>query len=285
MLADGARSGRRAGPRRQDGGPRPPMTAPMSARRGPRRAGRRSPGPSPDASNGIGTAPSKSEPRPTCSAPATSHGVGDRAGDRRRRRRRQQAVGQNPIPTMPPVAAIPRSWSSVRLRALSATAADAGVRGDDRPGRRSPGRRRSSRPTRGRRRRASAAAPARSTSSRPAAGQPALRDAVGGAGERVVEEMGRARPSGSRRVERRVELAGSSSSAWAPSIASRPGDEGRIVRATGAERVEVGRGRMTVKRPSERPPSRGPARPGGAPAASRLRHVARRPARGRARAG
>ena len=32
------------------------------------------------------------------------------------------AVSQNPIPTRPPVAAIPRSWSSVRLRPLSAVA-------------------------------------------------------------------------------------------------------------------------------------------------------------------
>ena len=75
----------------------------------------------PAASNGTGTAPSQSEPSPTCSAPITSTAWAmARAMDAASRP--PVAVSQNPIPTRPPVAAIPRSWSSVRLRPLSAVA-------------------------------------------------------------------------------------------------------------------------------------------------------------------
>ena len=87
----------------------------------------------PVASNGTGTAPSKSEPR----ADVLDAGDADRVADRRGRCRRPSspphAVGQNPIPSTPPVSAIPRAWSSVRLRALSTWPRNAGVRGDDRP--------------------------------------------------------------------------------------------------------------------------------------------------------
>ena len=72
-------------------------------------------------SNGVGTAPSKSEPSPTCSAPTTATACAiERAIDAGSLP--PEAVGQNPIPTRPPVAAIPRRCSSLRLRSLSATA-------------------------------------------------------------------------------------------------------------------------------------------------------------------
>jgi len=69
----------------------------------------------PVTSTGAGIAPSKSEPTATCSTPTTSaawriaRAVAARVVS-------QTAPGQRPIPTTPPVAAIPRSCSSERLR-------------------------------------------------------------------------------------------------------------------------------------------------------------------------
>ena len=86
---------------------------------------------SPAASNGTGTAPSQSEPSPTCSAPIDARPRGRSRGRSPPRRARRRPCPRSRCPPARRSRRSPRSWSSVRLRALSAVAADAGVRRDD----------------------------------------------------------------------------------------------------------------------------------------------------------
>ena len=75
---------------------------------------------SPAASNGTCTAPSQSDPRPTCATPTRSTAYAmDRAiqdGSTP-----PDAVSQKPMPMTPPVLAMPSRCASDRLRALSQT--------------------------------------------------------------------------------------------------------------------------------------------------------------------
>src|SRR4051794_40313321 len=93
----------------------PPITRPITASESPIASSASVRSAIPLASNGTGTAPSKSEPRATCSKPTTltawAMARAIAAGSRP-----HVAVGQKPTPTSPPVAAIPRSWSSARFR-------------------------------------------------------------------------------------------------------------------------------------------------------------------------
>ena len=99
----------------------PPMTAAMSVSDSPSASSASVSSGIPVASNGVGTAPSKSEPSPTCSTPASSMAATiERAIAAASSP--PLATGQNPIPTSPPVAAIPRTWSSGRLRMPGAAA-------------------------------------------------------------------------------------------------------------------------------------------------------------------
>ncbi len=206
---------------------------------------------SPVASNGTGTAPSKSEPRPTWSTPATSTAY---RIERAIAADVVAAAGRRPEPDARPRRRWRRSrgaWASLRLRALSDDPAHARVRRDDR--------------ARGHR-----------------------QDVVDRGGRRVrhVQEHPRAPPSdGSSRARRSVSpplstpcaeppnalskkwlgdiirkpasattstFAGSPSSAWAPSMARRPAViPGRARRAVSyAARSCLDR--MIVRRPSER---------------------------------
>ena len=87
---------------------------------------------SPVASNGVWTAPSKSEPSATWSMPATFVAcLIDRAIAAASSP--PQAVGQNPIPIRPPVAGDGPQVIVGQVAGVVGDALDAGVRRDDRP--------------------------------------------------------------------------------------------------------------------------------------------------------
>ena len=166
-------------------------------------------------------------------------------------------VGQNPIPSTPPLSAIPRAWSSVRLRALStwlrnpvceattgrvAMASTSSTVADD--------------------------ACATSTSidrasirriiSRPASVRPPFSTPCADPRERVVEEMRRASIRNPASATTST-FAGSSSSACAPSIARTPAGDARAFAAIRAVGREVG-GRAQDPQPASGP-GREPVRP------------------------
>ena len=196
------------------------MTAAIVASSRPRPAARPSGAGSPDTSNGVGTAPSKSEPSPTWSAPtmATAWAI-----ERAIEAAIVAAGGRRPEPDARPSRRSRRSRGAGRREVprVVGDATDAGVRRDD-----GPRRDRQDVVDRGRRR-------VRHVDDHPSPlqlrdqlppglGQAALLDRRAPSPRTRCRRSGRARTSGSPLRSSRSRLARSSSRAWAPSIARSP---------------------------------------------------------------
>ena len=205
----------------------------------------------PLASNGTGTPPSKSDPSPTWSIPATPPRRRPTGRSRPHPRRRRPSARTRSRPC-PPVAAMPRSWSSDEVAGVVGDAANAGVGRDDRPPRDRRGRRRSSAPTSGPGRRSSTARSSSATSSRPSAVNPPFSTPCADPATALSKKWASPTiryPAAS--IASRP--ARSSPRAWAPSIASRPADDARDRSARRARNASRSAADRTTRQRATRP--------------------------------